>query len=157
MQGYLRDGSAQTILCAATLRYKFQIKLSVSPSHSILTPGQSFPALTLCQVPGKVATGVPFLKSLIWLKLKQSQRKRDSNPGSSPLKTDALTTRPNEVVNCGWPCCGVVFKMAPNCFLVGYCQCVLASSLVPDGKMLPLIIFCWFMSEIFLAWYVKTP
>ena len=44
---YLRDGSAQTNLHAATLRLKLQIKLSTSPSHSILTPGQSIPALTL--------------------------------------------------------------------------------------------------------------
>ena len=39
MQVYLRDGSAQTILCAATLRQKLQIQLSASPSHSILTLG----------------------------------------------------------------------------------------------------------------------
>ena len=44
---YLRDGSAQTILYAATLRWKLQIKLSTSPSHSILTPGWPAPALTL--------------------------------------------------------------------------------------------------------------
>ena len=37
---YLRDGSAQTILRAATLRWKLQIKLSTSPSHCILTPGR---------------------------------------------------------------------------------------------------------------------
>ena len=43
---YLGDGSAQTILRAATLREKLQIKLSTSPSHSILTPGQPVPALT---------------------------------------------------------------------------------------------------------------
>ena len=43
----LRDGSAPTILRAATLRRKMQTKLSISPSHSILTPGQPVPALTL--------------------------------------------------------------------------------------------------------------
>ena len=37
---YLRDGSAQTSICAATLRWKLQIKLSISPSHSILTSGK---------------------------------------------------------------------------------------------------------------------
>ena len=37
------------------------IKLSTSPSHSILTPGQPVPALTLqCRAPGRVATGMPF-------------------------------------------------------------------------------------------------
>ena len=41
--GYLRDGSAQTIVRAATLRQKLQVKLSTSPSHSILTPGRPVP------------------------------------------------------------------------------------------------------------------
>ena len=59
-----RDGSAQTIVHAATLRQKLQIKLAVSPSHSILTPGRPVPALTLQrQVPGRVVTGVPIFKS----------------------------------------------------------------------------------------------
>ena len=40
---HLRDGSAQTILRAATLRQKLQIQLSISPSHSILPPGQPVP------------------------------------------------------------------------------------------------------------------
>ena len=40
-----RDGSAQTILRAATLRQKLQIQLSTSPTHSILTPGRPVPAL----------------------------------------------------------------------------------------------------------------
>ena len=44
---YLRDGSAQTILRAATLRQKLQIQRSTSPSHGILTPGRPVPALTL--------------------------------------------------------------------------------------------------------------
>ena len=44
---YLRDGSAQTIARAATLRQKLQIKLSTSSSHSILTSGRPVPALTL--------------------------------------------------------------------------------------------------------------
>ena len=65
---YLRDGSAQTILRAATLRQKLQIKLSTSPSHSILTPGRPVPVLTP----------------------KKSRRKRNWNPGSSALEADAL-------------------------------------------------------------------
>ena len=44
---HLRDGSAQTSVRAATLMLKLQIKLSTSPSHRILTPGQPFPVLTL--------------------------------------------------------------------------------------------------------------
>ena len=43
MRVYLREGSAQTILRAATLRWKLQIQLSISPSHSILTPGRPVP------------------------------------------------------------------------------------------------------------------
>ena len=66
MRVYLRDGSAQTILRAATLRWKLQTKVSISPSQSILTPGRQVLALTLQrQAPGRVATGVPILKSLV--------------------------------------------------------------------------------------------
>ena len=55
-----------TILRAVTLRQRLQIQLSTSPSHSILTPGQPVPALTLQrQAPGRLATGVPILKSLV--------------------------------------------------------------------------------------------
>ena len=43
MRVYLRDGYAQTILRAATLRQKLQAKLSISPSHSMLTPDQPDP------------------------------------------------------------------------------------------------------------------
>ena len=38
--GTVRDGFAQTNLRAATLRQNLQIKLPISPSHCILTPGQ---------------------------------------------------------------------------------------------------------------------
>ena len=60
------------------LRKKLQTKLSISPSHSILTPGQPLPALTLCRhTPGRVAaTGVPVFKSLVSL-----------NPEKSPSQT----------------------------------------------------------------------
>ena len=44
---YLRDRSAQTIQCAPTLREKLLTKLSTSPRHSILTPGQPVIALIL--------------------------------------------------------------------------------------------------------------
>ena len=66
-----------------------QIKLSISPSHSILTP---VPALTLSrQAPGRVATGKPIFKSLD--PEKKSLRKRDSNPGPSALEADTLPLR----------------------------------------------------------------
>ena len=60
---YLRDGFAPTIVRAATLRQKLQVKLSTSPSHSILTPVGPVPALT--QAPGRLATGVPIFKLLV--------------------------------------------------------------------------------------------
>ena len=43
----LRDGSALISLGATTLRQTLQVKLSNSPSQSILTPGQPVPALTV--------------------------------------------------------------------------------------------------------------
>ena len=77
---YLSDGSTQTIVRAATLRQNLQVKLSTSPSHSILTPGRLVPTLTLYrQAPGRVAAGVPFFKSLVLLDPEKSRRKRDSN------------------------------------------------------------------------------
>ena len=38
---------AQTMARAATLRWKLHIKICTSPSHSMLTPGQPTPVLTL--------------------------------------------------------------------------------------------------------------
>ena len=40
MLGCLRVGSAQTNVHATTQRQKFQIKFAISPTHTILTPGQ---------------------------------------------------------------------------------------------------------------------
>ena len=60
MIAYLKGGSAQTNLPAATLRSKLQIQLSTSSSHSILTTGRPVPALTLeRRDPGWVAAGEP--------------------------------------------------------------------------------------------------
>ena len=92
MRVYLRDESAQTILRAATLRQKLQIKLSISPSHSILTPGRPVPALTLLrQAPGRVATGVPIFKSLVWLDSGKIPTQAGFEPGIfRSLEADAL-------------------------------------------------------------------
>ena len=49
---YLADRPAQTIAHAAILREMLQIKLSITPKNSILTPGQPVPALTLAVMPG---------------------------------------------------------------------------------------------------------
>ena len=71
-----------------------EIKLYISPSHSILTPGQPIPALILeRQAPGRVAKGVPVCESLLTQSGKKSRGKRDSNPGAAALEADALTTR----------------------------------------------------------------
>ena len=56
-------------LRVATLRKKLQIKLSVSPSNSILTPGQPVPV----QAPGRVVPGVPIFRSLVSLDPEISQ------------------------------------------------------------------------------------
>ena len=59
---HLRDGSAKTVVRAATLQQKLQNKLSVL---QYTDTGPTNPALTLeCQAPGRVATGVPVVKSL---------------------------------------------------------------------------------------------
>ena len=64
----VRDGSAQTIWRAATQRHNLKIKRDISPSHSILTPGQPDLPLTLYrQPPGRSAKRVPMFKSLKWL------------------------------------------------------------------------------------------
>ena len=82
MQVYLRDGSAQSIVRAATLRYKLQTKLSISPNHSILTPGRPVPALTLeRQAPGRVATGVPIFKLLVLLDPEKIPAQAGFEPG----------------------------------------------------------------------------
>ena len=60
---YLRDGSAQTIVRAATLTSKLQIKLSTSPKSQYTEISPSADPTT--PAPGKVATGVPILKSLV--------------------------------------------------------------------------------------------
>ena len=93
---YLRDRSAQTILRAATLEIQvadptFYLTQSqytdtgpTSPSADPITPGawQGSHWSANFEVTGMTR---PRKKSL---------RKRDSNPGSSALEADALTTRP---------------------------------------------------------------
>ena len=55
------------------------------------------------QAPGRVATGVPIFKSLVWLDPEKSRRKRESNPGSAALEADDLTTRPTRRSQCKEP------------------------------------------------------
>ena len=88
---YLTDGSALTV-AHDPLRQKLQFKRSTSTSHTILTPGQSFPALTLYyQAPCRVGTGVQMFKSLVLHNPEKSPwREWELNPGSSALEADAL-------------------------------------------------------------------
>ena len=77
-----------------------RIKLAISPSHSILTPGRPVPA------PGRVASGMPnFEVTGMTGPGTKSPRERDSNPGSSALEVDALTTRPTRRVDKGTHVC----------------------------------------------------
>ena len=96
---YLRDGSAKTILRAATLRYKLQIKRSTSPSHSILTPGRPVPVLTLKrQAPGRVATGVSIFESLVWLDPEKIPAQAGFEPGIFRSRGGRLNYYANEAV-----------------------------------------------------------
>ena len=55
-------------MSAATLREKLQIKLLVSPSHSILTPGRPASELSAEHLAsGRVVTGEPNLKPLVFV------------------------------------------------------------------------------------------
>ena len=93
MQVYLGDGSAQTIVRAATLRQKLPNKLAISRSHSILTSGQPVPELTLRgQAPGWVATGVHWYDTT-GEKIPTRMQAR-FEPRCADLEADALTTGP---------------------------------------------------------------
>ena len=93
MRVYLRDASAQTIKRAATLRQKLQTKLSISPSHSILTPGQPVPAVTSGAWQGSHWSANVLCHWYDTTPTK-SWRKRYLNSRSAVLKADASTTRP---------------------------------------------------------------
>ena len=104
---YLRDGSAQTILRAATLEIEvadptFYLTQSqytdtgpTSPSADPVTPGawQGSRWSANFEVTGMTRP------------LKKSRRKRDSNPGPSALEADALTTRPTRRSHTHRLCC----------------------------------------------------
>ena len=89
---YLRDGSAQTILRAATLEIEvadptFYLTQSqytdtgpTGPSADPITPGER----------QGIHWSANFLSHWYDSTLKKSRRKRDSNPGPSALEADAL-------------------------------------------------------------------
>ena len=94
-QASVSQGRICTILRAATLRQKLRIKLSMSPSHSILTLGRPVPALAVeRQVPGRVATGVPMFKSQVWFDPQKIPAQAGFKPGTFRSRGGRLTTRP---------------------------------------------------------------
>ena len=93
---YLRDGSAQTILRAATLRevadqtfYLTQSQYTdtgpTSPSTDPITPGAW---------QGSAATGVPIFKSLVGLDPEKIPAQAGFEPGIFRSRGGRLTTRP---------------------------------------------------------------
>ena len=98
---YLRDGSAQTIvLCWYTEVEAADQTFYLTQAQYTDTGSTSPSADTIYrQAPGRVATGVPIFQSLVWLDSEKSRRNRASNPGSSALEADALTTRPTRRLN----------------------------------------------------------
>ena len=91
---YLRDRSPLTILHAATLRIWDRSCGSNFPSHPVTVYWHRADQSQHWPYNARVATWVPVLKSLVWLDPEKSWRKRESNPRSSALKANALTTRP---------------------------------------------------------------
>ena len=88
---YLRNESAETVVRAATLKCRLQIKLAGSPRHSILTPGQPVlvPAVSR-QASGRVASRKPISKCLVRLDRKKALRgKGRFDPGSATVGADA--------------------------------------------------------------------
>ena len=63
-------------------------------THAQYTDTRSTSPSTDPITPGRVTTGMPISKSLVWLDPKKSLRELDSNSGSSAFEADALTTRP---------------------------------------------------------------
>ena len=60
------------IVRAASLTQRLQIKLAISPSHSILTPGQPLLTLTLFrQAPGRAAILLPIVMPHVGLDQEQ--------------------------------------------------------------------------------------
>ena len=87
---YLRDGSAQFYVLP---HWDRSYRSNFLP-HPVTVHWHWADQSELCQVPGRVATGVPIFKSRVWLEPEKSCRKQDSSTGSSALKADFLTTRP---------------------------------------------------------------
>ena len=87
---YLRDRFALTFVHASTMRQKLQIKLAISPTHSLLTPGQPILAMTLyCQVPRRVTTRATILTGTT-RHGKSPTGKAGFDCGSATLKAYAL-------------------------------------------------------------------
>ena len=93
---YFMDRSAQTVVRAATLRQKLQIKTFYLTQSQYTDTGSTSPSTDpiMGQTSGRAATGVPIFKSLVLLDPEKSpRRKQESNPRSAALEADALTTQ----------------------------------------------------------------
>ena len=86
---YLRDGSAQTTVRSATLRQKLQIKLAVSTSHSVLTPGRPVPI-----TPDSWQGSQLFSQWYDMTWRKDPRPKLESNPALPLSRSDVFTGRP---------------------------------------------------------------
>ena len=78
---------------AVTLRQKLQI----SPTHSMLRPGPHSSSAEPCNARRRAGQSLEYRCSSHWYGMtwkKALRRTWDSNPGSSALEADALTTRP---------------------------------------------------------------
>ena len=83
---YLRDGS--------DLTHWDRSQMNFQPHPvTVCDTGQTSPSVDPIMPGAWVATGVPFCKSLVWLDPEKSSRTQDSNPRSSALQADALTTK----------------------------------------------------------------
>ena len=123
---HVSDGYALTILRAATLRWKLQITLSISPSHSMLTPGQPDSALTLeLQAPGSYHWSA---YRLIGLVVKASASRAEGPGFESSLRRDfflgqvipvtsklALQWLPCQATGVIWSALGLVGPVSVYC------------------------------------------
>ena len=84
----ISNGSAQTIVRAATLKKTLHIKLAISPCHSILTPGQPVP-VPIPPCAWQVTTGVAVLGHWYdWTWDKSPTGKTGFEPKSAALQAD---------------------------------------------------------------------
>ena len=114
---YLRDWSPHTIVRAATTEIEVADQtFYLTQSQYTNTGPTSLSADPITPGAWQGSTGVPILKSLLWL---DPEKKRDLNPGSSSLEADALTTRPTRRLTDGTHI--IAHRSSPLHEVVTYC------------------------------------